>query len=58
MLDRVLIKNNTEEPYLELDPNHIKSATAKHFKHIAGSINQDITNPISPMFSQHWPHWK
>jgi len=36
VLDRVLINTNTNDPYLELDPDKIKSATMNHFKNVAG----------------------
>ena len=59
VLDRLLIKDNiNDDPYLELDPDKIKIATANHFKYIAGITNQDKTDPTSPTFSQHWPLWE
>ncbi len=39
-LDRLIIKDNSDNEMFIMDPTHIKTATVYHFQHIAGSVNQ------------------
>src|SRR5215216_4293623 len=58
VLDRVLIDTNTNDPYLELDPDKVKSATMNHFKNVAGSSNLHLDDLIATGHSEAWKFWK
>ncbi|CAI2201699.1 2270_t:CDS:1, partial [Funneliformis geosporum] len=38
------------DPYLELDQNKLKKATALHFQTVAGSLNKEVTDPTTLTF--------
>src|SRR5215216_1758466 len=58
VLNRVLIDTNTNDPYLELDPDKVKSATMNHFKNVAGSSNLHLDDLIVTGHSEAWKFWK